>query len=898
MSTMIGQTVAHYRITEQLGCGGMGIIYKAIDLRLNRPTALKFLPIHLTADKDIRQRFIQEAQATAALNHAHIVTIYEINEWQGQTYIAMEYIAGQALNELLDRGTAPEMHAGDGPEVARPEGSAAPAAAATQNFKPLPIRDIIHITLQVAAGLQAAHDAGIIHRDVKPANVIITRSGTAKLIDFGLAKLAGQAKLTQAGSTMGTAPYMSPEQAEGKTVDRRSDIWSLGVMLYEMTTGQMAFSGESIQAVLQAIIHDEPQRLERLRPDAPRALERIISRCLEKKPNCRYQQTRELIADLQRLETATGEHTARIPALAGRAGRLLKKNLLTIAALAAAAGLLLATPYLLKWLTQRPRQSLVPAQKYLAVLPLLVIDADRPSQAFSDGLVETLTSKLTQFEQDERSLWIVPASELRASGIDSPSRARKALGVNLVITGSLQQSGGVMRLTMNLVDTQALRQIHSAVITEKIAASADFQDRAVDEVARMLELELPLATRTRLAAGGTSLAAANEYYLQGRGFLQRYEQQENLDTAIGLFRKAIAADPGFALAFAGMGEAFWRKYELTKDTQLVLEAQDNCRQAITLNSNLVPVYITMGIIERGSGRYPEAVINLKKALELDPVNSEALLGLALVYRKQGKLAEAESTYRQAIHLKPNYWAAVNSLGFFYAINGRWQEAETMFLQVIALTPDNIRGYNNLGSVYQFQEKTALAQAMYEKSLAIRANPDAYSNLGTIYFFAGRYHQAAAMYEKGISLGINDCQIWGNLGDAYSRLPEFKDKSRSAYQNAIRLADTQLRINPRDAQLRSSLALYYAKAGQPQNSLDEITQARELAANNVTVLINAALVYELALQRKHALSALAKFFTLSGPKQMVDQEPLFSDLRQDPGYAALFANKKLISNKKK
>jgi Flp pilus assembly protein TadD/TolB-like protein len=554
--------------------------------------------------------------------------------------------------------------------------------------------------------------------------------------------------------------------------------------------------------------------------------------------------------------------------------------------------------FLLNLFSPHHRRSSVPEEKHLAVLPLRVIDADRASQAFSDGLVETLTSKLTQFEQADRSMWIVPASELRASGIDSPSRARQALGVNLVITGSLQQNNGLMRLTLNLVDAVALRQLRSAVISENINASADFQDRAASEVARMLELELAPETRTRLAAGGTSHAAANEYYLQGRGFLQRFEQQANLDTAIGLFQKAIGEDNGFALAFAGLGESYWRKYELTRDPLLVKEAQDNCLAAAKLDAKLVPVYVTLGIINRGCGLYGEAVVNFKAALALDPVNSEALLGLAFTYQSQGKKAEAESTYRRVIELKPNYWAAVNSLGFFYAINGRWQQAEAMFQRVIALTPDNIRGYNNLGFVYQFQENTAMAKKMYEKSLAIRANPDAYSNLGTIFFFAGSYSQAAAMYEKGIALGMNDCQIWGNLGDAYAKLPEFKDKSRSAYQNAIRLADTQLQINPRDAQLRSSLALYCAKAGQSQNSLDEITRARELAASNVTVLINASLVYELAGRRAQALSALETFFALSGPKQLVEQEPLFAALRRDQGYAALLANAKSIAKQNK
>jgi serine/threonine protein kinase/Flp pilus assembly protein TadD len=877
MFFMIGQIVAHYRITEKLGSGGMGVIYKAIDLRLNRPAALKFLPIHLTADAEIRQRFIQEAQAAAILNNEHIVTVYEIDEWQGQTYIAMEYIAGQTLKEMIyDVGARP--------------------LSGTSRAVPLPIKDVISITIQICTGLQAAHEAGIVHRDVKPDNVVISRRGQAKLIDFGLAKLAGQVKLTQAGSAMGTAAYMSPEQVNGEAIDLRCDIWSLGVMLYEMISGKLPFQGERMQALLRDITKREPEPLQTLRPDAPPALQDIISRCLAKNPSKRYQQVRELLADLYGLQNSYEEKTYRLPATAKHGAGKFRKYFYKTAVLLAVITLLLALPSLLRMAKSRLRHSDVPIQKYLAVLPLLVIGGDRSSQAFSDGLVETLTSKLTQVEQNESSMWIVPASELRASGINSPSQARKAMGVTLAITGSLQQNKNSIRLIMNLVDAVAMRQLRSAVITEEINASADFQDRAVDEVARMLELELKPETRSRLAAGGTAQPLANEFYLQGRGFLQRYEQQENLDKAIELFQKAIAEDSGFALAFAGLGEAFWRKYELTKDTKLVQEAKANCQQAIKLNTNLVPVYITMGIIERGSGHYPEAITNFNKALDLDQVNSEALLGLALTYQNQGKLTEAENTYKEAIKLKPNYWAAVNSLGFFYYFNGHLPEAETMFRKVIELTPDNIRGYNNLGSVYQFQGKNELAQQMFEKSLTIRANDVAYSNLGTVFFFTGRFRQAADMYEKGIAFGLNNYVIWGNLGDACRKIPEFAKKAREAYETAIRLANEQLRVNPNNANLHSSVAIYYAMIDQMMLALTATARALELGANDVTVLLNAALVYELAAKRGQALAALQKYFALSGPQQAIEQEPLFTRLRSDPGYAALLTREKAVKSK--
>lgn len=878
---MIGPTVSHYTILEKIGEGGMGVVYKAEDIKLERKVALKFLPRHLTADKESRLRFEREAKAAAVLNHPNIITVHEIGEHEGQVFIAMEYVDGKTLKEIISGDLIPST----------------PSSGTFRALQPMPIPRVIVIATQIADGLAVAHARGIVHRDVKPQNIFIDKDYRVKILDFGLAKLKGASPLTKEAFTMGTVHYMSPEQAMGKEVDQRSDIWSFGVVLYEMLTGALPFKGDYDQAVIYAIINEDMAPLPSGKERVPAGIEKIIRCCLDKKPQDRYPAAEALAEALRNLD---GAREATKPEKSG-GRRFSRRAFLTALSLLLLSGILGFFA-----LNQRANVALrrvlgltkIPQVKHLAVLPLLVIGGDSSSQAFSDGLVETLTSKLTQIEQTERSMWIVPASELRSSGIDSPGRARKALGVNLVITGSLQQSSNTVRLILNLIDAAAMRQLRSAIITETSNVGADFQDRAAVEVARMLDLELKPATLSRLAAGDTSRPEANEFYLQGRGYLQRYEQKENLDAAIGLFQKAVQEDADFALAFAGLGEAYWRKYELTRDPELVQEAQSNCQQALKLNSNLVPVQITLGIIERGKGNYQEAIKSFKNALALDPVNSEALLGLATVFGNAGKTAEAEATYRRAIDLKPNYWAAVNSMGFFYAINGRWQKAEAMFRRVIALTPDNIRGYNNLGFVYLFQEKTNLAQQMFEKSLAIRANADAYSNLGTIYFFAKRYREAASMYEKGIALGMNDCLIWGNLGDAYHNLPEFKEKARTAFQTAIKLANEQLRINPRDARMHSSLARYYIMTGQVALALAETAKARELAANNVTILLNAALVYELAGKRSQALSALAKYFALSGTQQLIDQDPLFSNLRRDPRYKSLLIQIKSVQKQNK
>jgi len=902
---MIGKIISHYKIIEELGRGGMGEVYLAEDTKLERKVALKFLQHDQISDQEVHLRFEREAKAAAALNHPNIVTVYDIGEHDGQVFMAMEYIKGLTLKELISVNRPPST-------VDR-----SPITPC-----PLPLARVLDIATQIAAGLAAAHSRGIVHRDIKPQNIIIDENNIVKILDFGLAKLKGVSTLTKGAFMMGTVYYISPEQALGKEADPRSDIWSLAVVLYEMLTGRLPFSGESPAAVLYAIIHAEPAPIDQLNPGLATTLLACLGRMLAKKPQERYQGAKELQLDLEKIraemktegtEVLRFEREERRFSLAGivrflnpkkiigARRRSPKRRALIAAALLALTGLsvfFLLHPNGRNLLRRGLGLAGVPEIKHMAVLPLLVIGGDSTSQTFSDGLVETLTSKLTQIEQSERSMWIVPASELRSSGIDSPSRARKALGVNLVITGSLQQNSNSVRLILNLIDATAMRQLRSAVITETNTIGADFQDRAAAEVARMLDLELKPAIRSRLTAGGTSRPKANEFYLQGRGLLQRYEQQENLDAAIGLFQKAVQEDGDFALAFAGLGEAYWRKYELTKNPDLVQEAQANCQRALKLNGNLVPVQITLGIIDRGQGNYQEAIISFKKALALDPVNSEALLELAIAYEGQGKPAAAEATYLRTIKLKPNYWAAINNLGFFYYFNGRLQEAETMWRQVTKLTPDNIRGYNNLGVVYQYQGKINLARQMFEKSLTIRANADAYSNLGTIYFFEKRYREAAAMYEAGIAMGRNDYLIWGNLGDAYRYLPDLNNKVREAFQTAIKLANEQLQVNPSDAHLHSSLAVFYAKTNQTIHALDETARAVKITENNLSVLFNTALVYELANMRHQALITLKKYLALSGPEQAVDQEPLFSNLRRNSDYTSLLIEIKSIEKQSK
>lgn len=831
-----------YRILEERGWGGMGVVYKAEETKLKRPVALKVLRQELSLDVEAKERLLIEAQAAAALSHPNICTIHEIDEAEGKSYISMEYVEGRSLREKIRSG-------------------------------PLDYEETVNIAIEVAEGLEEAHKKGIIHRDIKSANIMVTEKGQAKIMDFGLAKLRGGSGLTREGTTVGTIAYMSPEQARGAAADGRTDIWSLGIVLYEMLTCHLPFWGDSEHVILYSILNQDLPTLTKWRADVPPALVRIIERCLEKDPSSRYQTAAVLKSDLVSLTE----------------GKVLLKRRLPLKAFALAGGIVLVLLILWlfsPWILKKIGFKSIPEEKHLAVLPLIVVGGDSSDEAFCTGLAENLTSMLTQLERFQERLWVVPTSEVRRIGITSASEAKKSLGVTLAINGSIQRIGDKIRLILNLIDTTTLRQLRSMTRTERKEDISGLQDAVVNEVIGMLDIELQPQARSTLTAGGTTVPGAYEFYLQGCGYKERYEIDENigtLDTAMNLFQKAIDLDPAYALAHAGLAEAYWGKYTRTKDTTWIEKAESSCDRAIQINDQLAPVHVTLGIISKGTGRYEEAIQEFKRALAQDPGNFEANLQLAAAYEQVNKLGQAEETYKKAIELRPNYWGGYSFLGVFYYLNARYAEAEKLFKQVTELVPDNYNGYNNLATIYFMTGRNDMAAAMWEKSIAVKPNGPACSNLGTLYFYQGKYAEATAMFEKAVKLEAMDYMGWGNLADSYRYTPGYSERSKEAYQRAIQLAGKESEINPRDPHLHSSLAGYYANSGDLTNALAELAQARKQAPNDVTVLRKCVLVFEIGGQRDQALRALQELIQRGGSLEDLATDPALSGLSKDPRY---------------
>jgi eukaryotic-like serine/threonine-protein kinase len=863
---MVGRTISHFEILEKLGEGGMGVVFCARDLRLERLVAIKILPAEQMSDAHRRGRFEREAKAASGLNHPNIVTIHEIETVNGVDYIAMEYVRGSTLRELIPPGG-------------------------------MTLADALNYSNQIAAGLAAAHGAGIVHRDIKPANIMVTKSGLVKLLDFGLAQVEqvplsesastgsiGPAHLTRPGTILGTAAYMSPEQAQGKEMDQRSDIFSFGIVLYQMLTGALPFQSTSEVGLMYEIVHGPTPSASQVRRDMPSALDRVLATALQKDPKLRYPRMDNLLADLRQVsrEVESGLPPTALFAPQASRGKRNWRRRLEVAAFVISLLLLVAA---LAWKIAPRWFATVPLEKKIAVLPFRNVGDSRENEALRDGLMEALTSELTELSQFHNTLWVVPATEVRREGLTSAKDAQRGLGVNLVISGSVQRDASHIHLTANLVDAKTLRQLRACDISRPIGEFAELQDVVVREVAGMLQLELGAKDRQTLAAGATNTSSAYDFYLQARGHLQRRNRAE-VDLAIDIFNQAVRQDPKYALAFAGLSEAYWWKYRFTADTQWVSLAEENSRKALELNGKLAPVYVTRGIIEEGTGHHQEAVKALETALELEPVNPSAGRELATVYESMGKLGDAETTLKKGVVLRPSDWTSLYDLGMFYYRQGRYPEAVPLLQRVTDLAPDNNSGYTGLGAVHWMQGKYEDAAANFKRSLELRPTASAYTSLGTIYFFMGRCADAVEQMRKAVDLVPKRDQFWGNLGDAYACVSGKKSEAVQAYQRAVQLAQAVSQVNPQDADVLSRVALYHARLGNRGEAEAQIKKARQLSPVNRDVIWNAALVYELAGQRNLALESLKTAIQAGQPVEEVRREPALANLRKDPRYAAL------------
>jgi len=517
-------------------------------------------------------------------------------------------------------------------------------------------------------------------------------------------------------------------------------------------------------------------------------------------------------------------------------------------------------------------------------VPTINVGNDPANQFFVDGFFHTLTSKLGRLGQFQSSIWVVPAGDVLKYLVTSPRQAAERLGANLVVESFIQRNGDRVRLGLNLIDTQTLRVLDSKEIEEKPGENGVLQDNALSRVVAMLDAFLTPDVRDALRADGTQNSEANTLYLEGRGYLSRYmDGLQNIEASINLFEEAVKLDSAFALAYAGLGEAYWRRYARTGNTQWTQQALLYSRRAVALRDDLAPVYITLGLVYAGQGQYEAEQQAFGDALALEPGNVEALRERAKVYARQGQDDTAEATYRQAIALKKSYWKSYSSLAGFYLTRGRLDEAIPLLSEARKRAPWNRSILNNLGVAYWQKEQIPDAIQMFERVLEVA--PDyvpANSNLGTAYFYSGQFEKAVERYEKATALKPFDYAALGMLGDAdtWAGKPE---QAQAAYRKALTIARTRLAVNPDDPDVLGSMAWYHYQLDAPDSTRLILQRLEAMPRSKVTQVWGIGEMYELLGDRDQALVWMARSLEAGYGRMQAQYSPWLRDLRNDPQF---------------
>jgi serine/threonine-protein kinase len=862
-----GEIVGHYRILGVAGAGGMGVVYKAFDQKLERTVALKFLPAAMISSTKDKDRFLKEARAASSLDHPNIGVIYGVEELSaGRSYIVMAFYDGKSLAQEIREG-------------------------------PIPCDKAIDIALQMAHGLDHAHRHKIVHRDIKPSNVMVTPDGVAKIVDFGLAGLIKSEIDTVSGETAGTIGYMSPEQTLGKPVDQRTDIWAWGIVLVEMLIGRNPYWRDSIPATVNAIVSGVPYGIEQI----PALLQPIVYHALAKHAHDRYQSCAEILPELEFAKNQINSSTEVLDLLAptrsidstnfrkyvaaatGTVANHASRRRILIGATSVFAVLLLLGLFFAASLRDRLQGTRRP--KHIAVLPFDNVGNDSANEALAAGLMDTMTGKLSNLDADQQSLWVVPSSVVRSHKVSEPSAAVRDLGVTLVVMGSLQRAGPDVHLTVNLIDAKNLRQIGSASIEDHSGNLEMLQDESVARIAKLMDIH----TTPEMLRGsaGEAPPAAYESYLMALGYMQRYDKMGNLDLAISALNNTIAADPHFALGYAALGEAYRLKNQIDPNPKWIEQASTNLDRAVHLNDRLAGPYDSLGRLHTGLGRYDLALQEFQKALDINSRDPDVLIGMAGAYEHMSRVADAEASYKKAIALRPDYWDSYNSLGSFYDRQGKFTEAVAQYKKVIELTPDNATAYSNLGAEYMSIGDAAsnrLAEGALKKSIQIAPSYAGYANLGSFYIGLDRYDDAAAMTRKALELNDKDYRVWCNLLLA-ERNRNSEAGANIAKARTMQLLDGHLKEQPQDATALSWMAIFRSEERQKEQALQLAESALTIAPKDALVLQNVAEAYENLGARSLALKYAEECLKNGNSLNDLQSRPALKDLLTDKNFHA-------------
>jgi TolB-like protein/Tfp pilus assembly protein PilF/predicted Ser/Thr protein kinase len=865
--TMIGQVLGHFRVLERLGEGGMGVVYLAEDIKLKRKVALKMLPTKLAGDQGRLERFRREAEALAALKHPNIVTVYSIEESDLGPFLTMELVEGRSLKEVIPKGG-------------------------------FDLDSFFEIATPLADALSSAHDRGVVHRDLKPSNIMVTDEGVVKILDFGLAKLRHDeevetdsdateldtATLTQDGQVVGTLPYMSPEQVEGHTVDQRTDIFSLGVVFYQMATGHRPFRADSAAGLLSSILRDTPASVTEGKAEYPNHLGRIIRHCLEKDPSRRFQSARDIDNELEALRQEvlleTGDLGARRPAAHISIVVKVVVSLMVVVALGSVF-----------WNLGR-RQ---PPPEAVAVLPFVNLTGDPDKDTICKGIGAGLTQKLSEVQ----GLILMSRSEVasREGQNLSATQLARELGVGMVVEGDVQQADGVLNVNVSLTDTGKGVILWSRRFEQAGDDLFDLQQRIAEELATAIALPLSPKERRRIAKHPTSSYRAYNLYLKGQALMEDSSDPLNRDIAATLFRQAIEIDPKFALAHAGLSYALWRTYYRDLDSEVLAEAEAEAEEAAEIDPELPAAQIALARVYRSSGRYQTSIAGIRGVLAKHPRPDDAQRELAFSYEQVGELDEAERWYRAATLLGEDKWFNWNSLGAFLVRTGKYEEATDVYETAIRLAPGGvIRPQENLAALAILQGDFEGAIAAYDQIPRPIIDADLASNIGTAYYFSDRLdklERAEEYYRLAAELNPMRAEIHGNLADLLLKIGR-REEALEHYRQAQALVEQQLsgssdQVATAFAEWRPLLilqAIYAAKAEECDTAVPLAFDLRQKIPETALDLHDLALPFALCGEQEAALEALDKAVELGFAAELIAIEDEFESLHGLPGWEEL------------
>jgi len=686
-----------YQISEELGRGGMGVVYKAVDNKLKRTVALKFLPFEWTYDPQAKERFVREAQAAAALDHPNICTVHEIDEAEGRMFISMAFVEGESLKAKIERGL-------------------------------LKIEEALGLGIQVAEGLREAHKKGVTHRDIKSANIMVTESGQAKIMDFGLARLTGGTLLTKEGMTMGTIAYMSPEQARGEAVDHRSDIWSLGVVLYEMLAGRLPFRGDHDQAVVYAILKEPPKPLTAGRPEIPPSVEQVVGKALEKKPDERYQSVDELIDDLKAI--AEGIEPERIRARRRKA-KLRKWKRAGLYG-GAAVLLVLMAVVALKLFTGRPQ-----AYETLAVLPLENLSRDPEQEVFAAGIHEALITNFGQL----RGLARVTArsSVMRFKGTNKPLREiARELRVDTLITGAVLRSGNQVRVSVQLINPVTEAQLWAQSFERDLRDILSLQNEIVSAITREVKLQLTPQEETRLTSTRQVNPEAYEACLKGQFHWYKLTRTD-LESSLKYFELALEKDPKYAPAYAGIALVWTGSQQqgFVAASEATPKAKAAALKALELDSTLAEVHYTLaGIHSWGDWDWVSGERAYRRAIELNPSYPDPRAYLSHLLYMMRRPEEAMAQIKRALELDPlnSLFQAIYAMDLMYA--RRYDDAIALLRDTLKTSPNDLVALSTLRSAYHMKHMYNEALEIWKASYEARGDQEAEDALDRGFAEAG------------------------------------------------------------------------------------------------------------------------------------------------------------------